>query len=66
MTHVITVGAFVVRCTLRPSFATTWCLCPRDRWLTVMWPDVPDCRGCAREILWAQRRPTKPIRRPAA
>lgn len=61
--HVITIGAFVVRCTLRPSYATTWCLCPRDRWLAVDCQDAPDCMACAREVLWVQQRPTRPIRR---
>ena len=58
--HVLTsLGSSFVRCTLRPSHATTWCLAMRERIHVDDGRSVEDCRACPREIAWAvARQPT--------
>lgn len=68
MTWTITIGAHVVYCVMRPSFAATWCLVPLPRFsfTTEEPPEAQQCRACRREMAWKERRPTRDLRRPAA
>lgn len=67
MTWTITIGADIVYCVMRPSFATTWCLAMQWHGSTQDEPPLEEqCRACRREMAWHGRRVTRDLRRGAA
>lgn len=59
---VLTTGAFLVRCHLRPSYSTTWCLALRRDTYRDDGRSCEDCRACEREIAWAAAERTRTTR----
>ena len=58
MTTVLTsLGSTFVRCVMRPSYATTWCLAMA--WFADDGREADECRACDREVRWAVVRQTR-------
>lgn len=66
MTVLVQLGSSFVRCTLRPSYATTWCLAMREQLFRDDGRSVEDCRACEREVQWAKGRVTRDLKGRAA